>query len=178
MANLLKDYFARELEKQDANSIHDLAMLAWKYTYKEIYSEDFIENYVNRSYRIEAVERIVDQTSSGLTGFYVLVERKSTEICGFAQVGYNEYWQTGQKNLPLRLFRIYLCPEKIGKGLGGLLLEKIEGFVRQEKQDMYIVGVHEKNMIGRHFYEKNGFILINKKSDAEGEIYYRKKISL
>lgn len=176
MANLLRDYFTRELKKQDANSIHDIAMLAWKHTYKEIYSEDFIETYVNRSYRVDAVQRIVDQASSGFTRFYVLVERKSTEICGFAQVGYDEYWETGKKNLPLRLFRIYLQPGKIGKGLGNLLLEKIEEFVREEKQESYIVGVHEKNMTGRHFYEKNEFVLISKESDAEGEIFYEKKV--
>ena len=89
-------------------------------------------------------------------------------------MGYEKYYETGEKNLPMQLFRIYLEPEILGIGLGKMLLENVEQFVKQEKQDSYIVGVHERNVIGRKFYEKNGFIILTKISDTEGEIYYRK----
>ena len=80
--------------------------------------------------------------------------------------------------MPLQLFRIYLDPEILGIGFGKMLLEKVEQYIKEEKQDQYIVGVHEKNVIGRRFYEKNDFILISKISDAEGEIYYKKQLDL
>ena len=56
-------YYVRELQREDAPYIHDLAMKSWKYTYKEIFTEEFMETYINRVYRTEVIERIVDQVN-------------------------------------------------------------------------------------------------------------------
>ena len=169
-------YFVRKLQKEDCAIIHDLAMKSWKYTYREIFDTDFIENYVNRAYRKESLENIVEQEKKGLCKFYVLEKQKEMKLVGYAQIGYDRYWETGKKINDLRLFRIYLDPECIGKRLGSLLLENIEQFVLQEGLTSYIVGVHEKNTIGLRFYQKMGFSLITKTSDAEGEVYLRKQL--
>ncbi len=165
-------YKVRELQKEDIESILALAMKSWKYTYKEIFSESFIDAYVKRAYKKESLLKIFNHTQQGYSKFLVLLEQDSDKLVGFAQIGYDNYWKTGKKNLPLRLFRIYLDPELVGKGLGQLLLEKVEDFVRQEGQTTYIVGVHEKNTLGLRFYEKMDFKQITKESDAEGEIYF------
>lgn len=171
----MKDnYFVRPLEAGDIDEILPLAMKSWKYTYKGIYEDGFIENYVNRAYRRESLTSIKDQSIKGLTLFVVLVEQATNSIKGFAQVGYDRFWEHKDKNLTIRLFRIYLDPKILGQGLGKLLLEQIEEFVRQTGKDRYIVGVHEKNVIGLKFYEKQGFKAISTTSDAEGEIFFEK----
>ena len=167
-------YYVRELQQGDSDSIFNLAMISWKYTYKNIFSEDFIESYLNRVYRKESIENIFSLAKQGLTKFFVLLESKTETVSGFAQVGYDKFWELGEKNLPLRLFRIYLDPQILRKGLGTLLLKKVEEFVRQERQISYIVGVHEKNRIGLRFYKKMGFKATTIESDAEGEIYFEK----
>ena len=170
------NFFVRDLHKEDVDVIHDLAMKSWKYTYREIFTKDFIENYVNRAYRKENLENTVEQEKKGLFKFYVLEKQDEMKLVGFAQIGYDRYWETGKRENDLRLFRIYLDPEYIGKRLGNLLLENVEQFVAQEGLTSYIVGVHEKNIIGLRFYQKMGFILTSKTSDAEGEIYLRKQL--
>jgi len=92
-------------------------------------------------------------------------------------VGYDRFWETGKKNLPLELFRIYLDPAIIGQGLGKDLLEKVENFVRNTGEKSYIVGVHEKNIIGLNFYKKMGFEPFKSNSEAEGEIYFIKHLA-
>lgn len=169
-------FIVRELQKSDVDAVLTLAMKSWKYTYKNIYAEDFIENYVNRAYRKEALENVVEQSKQELCKFYVLQDATFKTIAGFSQIGYDRYWEKGKKELPLRLFRIYINPKLLRNGLGKLLLQNVERFVKQEGQKSYIVGVHEKNSIGRNFYEKMGFKLTSKESDAEGEIYYEKTV--
>ena len=170
-------FLIREIQLDEIELILPLAMKSWKYTYKNIYSEDFIENYVNRAYRKESLQNIKEQSRKGLTLFVVLVNQLNGNLVGFAQVGYDRFWESGEKALPLRLFRIYLDPAILGRGLGSLLLEKVEEFVRKTGEKSYIVGVHENNSIGLRFYEKMGFMAILKESDAEGEIYYKKELN-
>ena len=169
-------YYVRELQQGDSDTIFTLAMTLWKFTYENIFSEDFIESYVNRAYRKESIENIVSLAKQGLTKFFVLLDNTTEIISGFAQIGYDRFWESKQKILPLRLFRVYLEPKIIGKGLGKLLLKKVEDFVRQEEQLSYIVGVHEQNTIGLKFYKKMGFIATSLQSDAEREIYFEKKL--
>ena len=169
-------YYVREMRKEDSTTVLNLAMKSWKYTYKDIFTESFIESYVKRAYRPESLENIIEHANLGLSKFLVLVEKDRERIAGYAQIGYDRYWETRKKMNPLRLFRIYLDPKILGKGLGNLLLEKAEEFVKQENQTSYIVGVHEKNTIGLRFYKRMGFKMTSKVTDAEGEIYFKKTI--
>ena len=174
---MLTSYYVRDMKKEDLIAVLNLAMESWKYTYKDIFSESFIEAYVTKAYKSESLLKILEYTRNGYSSFLVLEELEKKALIGFAQIGYDNYWKTGKKELPIRLFRIYLQPEVLGKGLGKLLLEKAEAFVRQEGQKKYIVGCHEKNTIGLRFYEKMGFSAITKESDTEGELYFIKYLS-
>jgi hypothetical protein len=169
-------YVIREIVTSDCQQISEIAKKSWLFTYKGIYEEDFILKHIQKSYTVDSLKKNILSVDEGFSKFFVLVQGDSNHILGFAQVGYNAYWENGKNNLPLRLFRIYLDPEELGKGLGNLLLQKVEEFVLAEEQKSYIVGVHEKNSIGLRFYEKNGFEYISKKSDREGEIYLKKNL--
>lgn len=172
-----ESYTVCSLVMEDLDKILPLALKSWKFTYKDIYTEDFIDTYVSRVYRKDSLSSILKQSTNDLTSFVVLVEQVTNSIKGFAQVGYEKYWEHGDKKSPVRLFRIYLDPEILGKGLGELLLVQVEEFVRRENKNRYIVGVHEKNIIGLRFYAKHGFEVISKTSDAEGEIFFEKKLA-
>lgn len=171
------EYVVRTIREEEIDLILPLAMKSWKFTYQDIFSNEFIENHVSRAYRKENLKKIMGQSVNGLTTFYVLVEVKTNLVRGYAQIGYDRFWETGEKRLPLRLFRIYLDPEILGKGLGKLLLDQVEQFVRKTGMESYIVGVHEKNTIGLRFYKKSGFNPLTLKTDAEGEIYFIKNLS-
>ncbi len=62
------------------------------------------------------------------------------------------------RNLRLgwELFRIYLFPEYIGKGIGRRLLLRWEAFLRQNGVRGYTVYVHSRNKMGKDFYRRSG----------------------
>ena len=174
--SMQKKFLIRDLQKEDIQTIHTLAKKSWKFAYKDIYSDDFIEKHFTTAYSASSLEKNLAKVKEGFSRFIVLKEIDPNKILGFAQIGYDNYWITGKKELPLRLFRIYLDPDEIGKGLGKILLQEVEKFVIQESQTSYIVGVHEKNKLGLRFYEKMGFNSITKESEVDGEIFFKKDL--
>ena len=80
--------------------------------------------------------------------FFAVVEN-DREVIGFCHIG-----QTKQG---MQLFRIYMLPEFVHQGLGGLLLARSEQYLRKQGFSSYFCFVHSSNHIGKRFYEKQGF---------------------
>jgi len=82
----------------------------------------------------------------------------------------------GQTQQGVELFRIYLLPEFVGQGIGGLLLARGEQYLRKQGFSSYFCFVHSTNEVGKRFYEKQGFQHVAE-SDDNDEWFMEKQLS-
>ncbi|MDW8234901.1 MAG: GNAT family N-acetyltransferase, partial [Roseiflexaceae bacterium] len=75
-----------------------------------------------------------------------------------------------------QLFRIYLLPTYIGRGIGSGLLQRGEAFLRDQGVDSYFCYVHKDNELGKRFYLRQGFVH-RAGLDRDDEWYMEKRLS-
>jgi len=66
------------------------------------------------------------------------------------------------------IMSIYLLPEYFGKGFGKPLMDNSISFLLTRGYANIYVWVLELNVMARRFYEKNGFVLSDKKPNSIG----------
>lgn len=172
----------RRFQKGDGSQVKQVALESWKYTYDGIFSMEEIVSFNDGVYAVASLERLIELYEPDINDFFVAVD--GTTVIGFAQISFEQFWEYYNEVSPakikqrdLRLGRIYLLPDYIGKGIGRMLLDEVEKFVRKHSKSMYHVLVHKDNKIGIKFYEKNGFERSEQNDMPEdGEIAYIKKV--
>lgn len=163
---MLKDVILRPIRESDAASVQAVALEAWQYTYRGIFDQKFIENFVNQNYAPDAILSLFAHMESGTMCFYVAEYEE--QIIGFCNFGIHH--QIAE------LYRIYLLPDYIGKGIGHKLLELGEKFLLDQGIQTYHCFVHNKNELGKRFYLRSGFEHIPKK-DRDDEWFMEKRIA-
>jgi ribosomal protein S18 acetylase RimI-like enzyme len=156
----------RPIRELDAPNIRAVALEAWQYTYRHIFDQQFIENFINRNYAPEAILSLFPRLQSG-TMYFNLAENEA-KIVGFCNIGID--------GKVAQLYRIYLLPNYIGQGIGRRLLERGEKFLLEHSLNTYFCFVHKDNEIGIRFYVRSGFRHIPEKDHAD-EWYMEKKLS-
>ena len=164
---MLTDVVIRPIRKSDAPNIHAVALEAWQYTYRTIFDQQFIENFVNRNYAQEAILSSFPRIQDG-SAFFHVAEYES-KIIGFCNIGIHQ--QSAE------LYRIYLLPAFIGQGIGQSLLKMGEAFLIEHGIDSYSCFVHKNNELGKQFYLKSGFRHISEKDEAD-EWFMEKRLSI
>jgi ribosomal protein S18 acetylase RimI-like enzyme len=137
----------RTLQADDADTVYAIAAEAWRFTYDGIFTPAFIDQFVQTNYAPEQLRRAAARAASGDTHFEVALDED--QLIGLCQLGI-----TAQG---AKLFRIYLRPHYIGQGVGRMLLQRAEAFVRNQGLSSYGCFVHHKNERGKQFYLRNGF---------------------
>jgi diamine N-acetyltransferase len=159
----MTEIVCRPFQEQDAPAVLAVALEAWRYTYRAIFTPEFIEDFVHRNYAPEATVALLPQIESGSMFFHV-AEHES-KIVGYCHFGVADRQAS--------LLRIYLLPAYIGQGLGRRLLQLGGAFVASHGLSTYFCFVHGENEIGKAFYLRNGFRHIPERDD-EGEWYMEK----
>ncbi len=155
------------LQIHNSRKLKEVALKSWLFTYKNIYSEDFIKKFIEKNYSQEAVKNALRWAEKNNGWNYIA--KDGEKIVGYITIGPHEKtW---------RLWRIYLLPEYIGKGIGNELLQLGEAFLKKQKAKSYFTFVHKNNEIGKKFYLKNGFKHFPEKDD-EDEWYMEKQTDL
>jgi ribosomal protein S18 acetylase RimI-like enzyme len=155
----------RPLTTNDFDDFHDVALSSWIWTYKNIHSDIYIRNFINNTYSEEKMLEAL-KSSNENNGFNYIALDEDTVI-GFITLGPDEdTWQ---------LFRMYLLPEYVGKGVGSQLLLLGENFITSNKGTKYHLTVHKDNELGKNFYFKKGFKHIPEKDDDD-EWYMEKEL--
>ncbi|MHA2027764.1 MAG: N-acetyltransferase family protein [Candidatus Kariarchaeaceae archaeon] len=167
------DLIIREFTENDAKAVSIVGTKAWFHTYSHIFSQDLIEQRMNRSYNPESIK--LSAQSSQYTQMFV-AEIKGI-IIGFSQPSYYNYWDPDTYD-PNRMMisRIYLLPEYIGKGIGSKLLTKSEEWIQAKGFNKYYLYVHKDNKIGLNFYMRQGFTLVEQ-ANEDDEILIKKHIT-
>ncbi len=162
-----EDVIVRPLQESDAPKIRAVALEAWQYTYRKIFDQKFIENFVNQNYAEEAIASLFPRIQSG--SMFFDVAEYGSRIIGFCNLGIN--------NQSAELYRIYLRPAFIGQGIGQKMLELCEKFVTEHGLNSYFCFVHKDNEIGKRFYLKSGFRHVLEK-DREDEWFMENTIKI
>lgn len=160
----------RALRKADIPEIQEVALKAWTFAYRRYsLSQRHIQNFVKTRYSRESFEKyVLPSVQKGNSQFILATDKR--KIIGYANAGPGAWsWE---------LYRIYLLPEYIGKGIGKKLLTLSEQFLRSKKARKYHCYVWKENKAGLDFYKRNGFVKLEAKDKNKAEICLEKKLSI
>ncbi len=149
---------------EDAPAIQHVAAVSWRFTYKDIFTPDYIANFVARAYALESLSKQIANSRH----IFEVVTNFANQVIGFAHCG-----DSGKGP---ELFRLYLLPEYHRQGIGQALIRRIEEKMRTQKITRYFCYVHGRNEIGKSFYAKQAFIHIAERDKPETEDWYMEKV--
>lgn len=158
----------RVLRKEDVPEIQAVALKAWTFAYQRYgLSLKRIRTFVAERYSSESFEKTVfPSIQSGESQFYLATDKG--KIIGYSNAGPGVWgWE---------LYRIYLLPEYMGRGIGKILLLLSEDFLRSKRARKYHAYVWQENKAALDFYKKNGFVKLEGKNKNKVEICIEKKI--
>lgn len=149
----------RKIAPKHFTAIHDLALKGWLFAYKHLPKKE-LEKLVDRYYSARALSRDWKNAHAKRAFFVLAFEKK--KLVGFCHVALR-----GKRG---ELFKLYIEPRLIGKGMGKKLLKRGERFLRAHRAKKYFTFVNRHNRTGIDFYLRNGFQRIpeNDKDDEFG----------
>ena len=119
---------------------------SWKYAYRSIIPQDHLDSIPEGRWA----------NSLSRPGMQNLVMLDSENIIGTAAISpsrWEDHPDCGE------IVSIYFLPEYIGKGLGGLLLDRCIRELNAQGFDRILLWVLEENLRARRFYARHGFAL-------------------
>ncbi|MGQ0608968.1 MAG: GNAT family N-acetyltransferase [Chloroflexota bacterium] len=140
----------RDATAADAASIARIARASWTDTYRDIFDQSFIDDFLSTNYAIDALSQQAERAASRDDRHFLVAERDGAVIA-FAQFG------SGPRGP--ELFRIYADPAHYGTGAGFALLDELHRRLAGNVE-AYVLDVHSRNERGRAFYERNGFVVV------------------
>lgn len=144
----MSDTSYRRLKKEDLPAVREVASESWKHAYRNIFDDSYINEWVEANYSSEILGRILSDSDSGRSFFYVA--ESEGRVIGFCHIGdRGQGWE---------LLRIYLLPEYTGTGIGTRFIQLGEHFLRTKKAPRYVVFVHKDNLPAIGFYKRNDFV--------------------
>ena len=130
-----------------------LAKKAWLFTYSNIMKSDVLNERLNDWYSEQNHKGISENVKNGT--YFFKVAFQNNKMVGFVSGNVNEN----------KLDRLYIDPEKIGKGIGALLLQMfIDELIKVNKKTCMLY-CDKNNSLGIEFYKKKGFNIVEE--DAE-----------
>ncbi|WEK56086.1 MAG: GNAT family N-acetyltransferase [Candidatus Cohnella colombiensis] len=137
----------RFVSRDDVKDIQSIAHETWMSTYEHIYSLNYINNFIEKAYSREDLNRTIERDIQRSKRNFLIAEYNK-ETVGYAQIiqiNDNEY----------ELLRIYVRPKYQKLGIGKAFIEE---FIKDLKPfNKLIAWVEKENDIGRFFYNKCGF---------------------
>jgi ribosomal protein S18 acetylase RimI-like enzyme len=100
-------------------------------------------------------ERIKTELKNKKSSFYLL--KQGEDILGYIKINFPGAGAVCRDKNYLELERMYLLKKYQRKGLGKLLLKKVNKIAATNKMDGVWLGVWSKNPLAINFYKKNGF---------------------
>ncbi|WP_327053113.1 GNAT family N-acetyltransferase [Halomicrococcus gelatinilyticus] len=164
----MDDSTVREATADDVAAIRRVARESWHAAHDDVVGPDAVERAIDEWYDVDSLAESV-RRDDGL----FLVAAVGVGVVGFAQA------VLGDEGEPAWLARIYVDPEQWGEGVGTALLDRIEGWLRDEEADRLRLAVMAGNDVGNAFYEKRGYAVVEEREQelfgATVDDYLREK---
>jgi len=143
----------RNAAHNDVADLVEMAAEAFRDTYCEIVDPQDMEDYVTTALTSDYFLPHVDDPSSSL-----LLAIAGAQLVGYALVTRSVPPACVNRFSPVELARIYLRREVIGKGYGASLMRAVQAEARRLRADGIWLGVYDRNLRARAFYQRWGFI--------------------
>lgn len=144
-ARIGKSVVYADAREADISGIQAVAEQAWRATYRDIFPDDVIADFLRRGYATDVLAELIRRPDS-----LFLVAREADRVvayCSFAS------GTSGPQ-----LLSLYVIPGHWRGGFGRRLLELLEARLRERAVGEYFCFVHPRNEIGKAFYLKHGFV--------------------
>lgn len=152
----------KKLTAEDVDALIEVARGSWKWTYTDIYSDEFIETWIDEKYSRENILKDIIRSQQDLEIIFLGSFDEST-LTGFIEL------KIGVKEA--ELLRLYLKPEYTHRRIVKLLLLEAEKIMKKRGIVKCRLYVHQQNGIGMSFYKKNGFEV----KDTDGDDFVMEK---
>lgn len=136
----------RPMTSKDSVHVQQIARKTWNATYQDIIPNEIQNQFIDRFYSRAMMEKRMEKT------FVLIAEYKELPI-GFAN--FTKRDEDGDSELTA----MYILPEYQQAGYGEKLLKYALSML-QDAQQLFVY-VDARNTIGRAFYEKQGFELLD-----------------
>ena len=156
----------RDARAADAERIAEIARLSWTDTYRGILEPDAIEAFLSDNYAPADLARQAESAAAADDRHFLVAERDGS-VLAYAQYG------IGPRGP--ELFRIYADPMYYGSGAGHALLEELHRRL-DGKVDGYVVDVHSRNVRGRAFYDRHGFVIVGGGATPDCDLTLRRAL--
>lgn len=148
----------------DVAGIQRVARQAWHATYDDVLGPADVDRQVSEWYDDDVVRRQIDRPSVSY-----LVAIDDGEVVGYAS---GSSANGPADTATARLDTIYVDPERWGTGIGSRLLERVADRLRDRGFRRLLISVLAANHVGRAFYERHGFVVVNRTTTRlVGEVY-------
>ena len=132
-------------ENDDYSAIRSIYEQSWKYAYKGIIPQDYLDNIPKTKWGGNILK-------NGRTEIGAFIDGKIVGTASFCPSRWEKFNSCGE------VVTIYLLPEYMGKGIGTMLMNACVQELQLLGFTTIILWVLEDNYSARHFYEKYGFI--------------------
>ncbi|WP_061951014.1 GNAT family N-acetyltransferase [Acidiplasma cupricumulans] len=95
--------------------------MSWKYAYKNIYTDEYIDYWINKYYALDNIKNDIEKSINNKILFYGLFDNNL--LTGFIEID----------KINKIILRFYLMPDYIKKCYGTKLLKTAEEIIRNEK---------------------------------------------
>jgi ribosomal protein S18 acetylase RimI-like enzyme len=171
----LTEILVRRARRNEAKTIADLLSRCQRFTYGELFSDDYIERLIEKYYNVERVKQEVTTVDNKWHGYFVAEQHGN--IVGVIGGG-----MIDKTNGEIYVF--YVDPDRRGAGLGSRLLSfytKLQKHVYGAEQQW--VSVAKGNKYGIPFYEAKGFTYVREEisygateEDEDVSLVYSRRI--
>lgn len=158
---------------EDAGAISEICSEAWRITYANLYSKDYIDRVIADFYNIDRIRKECEESSEDWHGYIVAVDQDKHVLgcIGGACTGHTGF-----------VYVLYVKPDRKGEGIGSALLDFLTDYQKEHYGITHQeVNVTTGNRMGIPFYEKRGFelleVLPNWMDESEGaQNHYRRRV--
>jgi GNAT superfamily N-acetyltransferase len=130
----------------DLPGVRRLAEVVWRQHYPGIITHEQIDFMLGRGYSDGALARFLDEPGAGL----------ALASVGGAPVGFAA-WCRADAAATTKLDKLYVLPERHGRGVGRQLVAHVEDAARGDGARTLVLNVNKRNEASIAFYRRCGF---------------------
>ncbi len=149
---------------EDAALLADISRTTFYDTYHAYNTKEDMDMFLQEHFSLDIVIAELNNTDNTFLFAY-----DNEQLCGYVKLSESKAQDQLKDWSTLEIARIYSIKEKIGKGIGKILIEESISIAIQKNKQMIWLGVWKQNPRAIVFYQKNGFEIFGEQDFVLGK---------